>query len=224
MTEHIGTFLGHVLPGTLFLLGGLWWYRSGRPASTPYTTSAEAWVVLTAALLSGIGELWWASWLMTDSSVSNYQHATMYVCFAVPALCHLLAVRGRVSARLPSLTLGGAFAATGGLFIAHGSHMAVSGTLHSLLALLLFACAAVAVAEAFRPSAALAGARCWLTIATGAWFWVVAMVLYRSSYDMNGAGVVMRMHLLFIWNLLAVGALLLAVHVLRRGGSPPATR
>ena len=213
MTEHIGTYFGHVLPGTFFILWGLWWYRSAKPTPGPCSMTWEPLVIIPLTLLSGLGELWWASWLMTDSSVSNYQHATMYACFAVPAVCFLLSSRGLISAKLPVLTLGGAFAATAGLFIAHGHHMAVSGTIHFLLALLLGSAALVCVCEAVWPVPALAVARCWLTISTGVWFWIAALVLYKSSYDMDSAGVVMRIHLFFIWHLLAVGLVLLLIHL-----------
>jgi hypothetical protein len=207
-----GTFIGHVIPGTVFILYGFWWFRTARRASGIFSYPWEAFVILVLLVGDAIGEVWWASWLLTDSSVMNYQHATMYLCFAVPAVCYLLARRGLVSAQLPSLTLGGAFAATGGMFLAHGSHAGVSGTVHFLLAVILFACAFVSAAEGIWPSAALAVARCWLTIAAGTWLWHTAVVLYKSSYEYS-AGFVMRMDLFLIWHLLAVGGVLLAIHL-----------
>ncbi|MDB4915006.1 MAG: transrane protein 45B-like [Gemmatimonadetes bacterium] len=220
MVEHLGTFAGHVIPGTMFLLWGLWWFRGAAPATGPCNTAWEPWVIIPATIAAALGELWWASWRMTDTSVINYQHATMYLSFAVPAIMYLLARRSQVSERLPSLTLGLGFAVAGVLFIAHGSHMAVSGAIHQLLAIQLFVCALISAAEGVRPSRALAVARCWATIATGTWFLIAGWILYRTSYDMNDMAVVMRVHLFFIWNMMASGAVLLFLHLaIRTSGS-----
>ncbi len=221
MTAHVGTLFGHLLPGTLFTLWGLIWFRSAAPTTSPFGGTLLPRLALVIALPYAVGELWWASWIMTDSSVSNYQHATMYLGFALTAAAQLLANRGLVSHRLTSLTLGGAFGVTAGLLFAHGSHSPVSGAVHTLLSIVLLGCAAVSIAEGINPTRALAIARCWLTITAGTWLLQTAWVIYLSGYDMHSPGVVMRIHLFFMWHLMAVAIVMTAIHVRAHRQSRP---
>jgi hypothetical protein len=173
--------------------------------------------LLVVALAVGIGiaiEIGWRGWRLTDHSVMNYQHATMYLGFAIPPFMHALHRQGRLSERLTYVTLSAAFTIAGVLFIAHGNPNKVSEAVHVLMGLIFFAAALVTACEACRTSTTpLAMGRSWLTIAVGGWFCVAAWVLGAAGYDLDSASTVLRVRLFFIWDLAGTGLVLIATQI-----------
>jgi hypothetical protein len=217
-----GTYWGHILPGLMFMLWGVWWFRRAEPVAGPCGADWEAPVIVVGALVGAAVEIGWAGIRMTPASLPNYQHATMYVGFGIPAALFWLARGGRVPGYLPALGLGGAFGATGLLFVMHASHSPVASSIHMLLGLMLLACAVVSAAEGIVRLPALAVVRSWLTITIGTWFLQAARMLTAGGHAHDAMEGVMRVQLYFIWHLTAVGLAMLAFHVMmRRGGTVP---
>src|SRR4051812_7040937 len=99
MPEHQGTFLGHALAGAMFLFLAISWIRAGA-ASPPFRSSLERRAAMALPIIGAVGELWWASWRLTDTSVINYLHAAMYLGFAVAAGIAALSSRWQLPERL----------------------------------------------------------------------------------------------------------------------------
>ena len=232
LMELQGNFFGHAAPAAMLAFSGLWWFwfvvndlRGGRrppgstgpvtrgwPVRTTYSRS-ETWFKLTFPVAGGLGELWWASWLLTDSSLVNYQHATMYFGFFLAGVTDLLVRSGRVPAYVAHLALAGAFANAGFQLLSHAHGLPVSDAVHAVVAWLLVMEAAVIVAELYRPHRALSLARAYGVVLLAAWFFHLGWILYGSGWDLSDPYNVMRVHLFFTWDVVAV---LLAMVLLYR--------
>jgi hypothetical protein len=193
--------VGHIVPGIFFTLWGILWFRRANRNVSPFGPPIEKWIVAGAVVLGVFIELGYAGWTLTEHSVMNYQHSTMYVAFALPSLLQALAERGRVSARLPYAVMAGAFAIAGTLFVAHGNPNRVSEAVHVLMAIVFFGAGVMSALEAKGPpTAALAFGRSWLTVGVGVWFIIAAWVLGVAHYDFDSVAVVLRVRLFFIWD------------------------
>ena len=200
----LAAVVGHVVPGVFFMLWGLLWFRRANRGESPFGPPAERWLVAIAVIFGVVIELGYTGWVLSDRSVMNYQHATMYVAFALPSL-----LNGKVTERLTYATLAGAFTIAGILFIAHGNPNEVSEAVHVLMAIIFFGAGLMAALEARGPATpGLAFGRSWLTVAVGIWFLVAAWVLGASHYDFHSMAVVLRVRLFFIWDVGLTGLLL----------------
>ncbi len=149
----MGTFIGHVIPGSGFILWGAWWYghtvyrltrperlaggESTMPTHYPptevqestthpipwpistYFTRLEPAVKIGVPLAGAIGELWWGNWKLDDSSVINFQHATMYLGFLFAGIVDLLEMKGLTPRISGHIALIAAFTLEGVLFMGH---------------------------------------------------------------------------------------------------------
>ena len=114
----------------------------------------------------------------------NWQHVTMYSVFGLSGVVEFMARAGRVSTQATFVAYAAAMANAGFLFWGHSSHGGVEGTIHSLLALVFFSTAALALVETVRPSGGLVWGRIGAQLLLGAWFVVGAWIIFRSGWDL----------------------------------------
>lgn len=185
-----GTFWGHALPGSLFIVWALYWIgqaiaRGGRP---PAGRALESGAVLPVVkiVLTAVGvwiEIPGDGWYPQDVMM-NWQHVTMYSVFGLSGVVDLLARRGLLSDQATYTAYAAAMANAGFLFWGHSSHGGVEGIIHAVLALVFFTVAALAVVEILRPSQGTAWGRIGAQLLLGGWFIVGAWIIYRSGWNL----------------------------------------
>ncbi|XP_077463890.1 transmembrane protein 45A [Stigmatopora argus] len=207
----MGSFKGHALPGTFFLLGGLWWtakhslwHASRRNKSMGSTRLSgrvaqrrmelvEASLILLFSFTGMIAEQFLADgprlklYDFADNhwkDLMNWQHATMYLFFALAGGVALVVHATEAAPfALDRLTMAIAFFNEGFLFLFHlHGRSALDVHLHMLLVYAIFGGAVVAFLEVFhRGNILLELLRCTLTLLQGSWFWQIGYVLYSPS-------------------------------------------
>lgn len=207
----MGSFKGHALPGSFFLIAGLWWavkyslwYTTRRNKSAGagrITTRAlqhrleitEGAVTLCFSLIGILGEQFAAGgpkFQLYDYSTQhwyqlmNWQHTTMYLFFAIAGATSLTvhSIDGAPLA-LDRLLLGLALFNEGFLFLyhLHGRDM-LDVHVHMLLLYAVFGGAVICLLEVFhRGNILLELLRAALCLLQGSWFWQIAFVLYPPS-------------------------------------------
>ncbi|XP_068449153.1 transmembrane protein 45A [Clinocottus analis] len=204
----MGSFKGHALPGSFFLLAGVWWagksslWRSSRrsksagsarPASRASQRRlevTEGGAALAFSLVGMLAEQFAAGGprlRLLDpegqhwQQLMNWQHATMYLFFGLAAAAALLVhTLEAAPLALDRLMLAVAFFNEGFLFFYHlHGRSALDVHVHHLLLFAVFGAALVAFLEVFhRGNAVLELLRCTLTVLQGSWFWQIGFVLY----------------------------------------------
>lgn len=185
-----GTFEGHALPGTFFILWALYWMGQAiaRRMEPPTEKTLESGpVVPIAKIVMTIVGVWTEipgeGWYPQDV-VMSWQHVTMYGAFGLSGGVDLFARRGLLSHQTTYVAHGAAMANAGFLFWGHSSHGGVEGLVHAVLALTFFAVTAVAVLEALRPAEGLRWGRASIQIALGSWFIVGGWIIYRAGWNL----------------------------------------
>ncbi|XP_076004737.1 transmembrane protein 45A [Genypterus blacodes] len=207
----MGSFKGHALPGSFFLVAGLWWTakyslwyatrRNKNIGSTrlPSRSSLrrleifESSVVLFFSVVGMLAEQFLANgprlhlYNSTEQhweDVMNWQHTTMYLFFALAGTVSLIIHSTEAAPlALERLLLAIAFFNEGFLFLyhLHGRSM-LDVHVHQLLLFAIFGEALVAFLEVFhRGNITLELLRCALTFVQGSWFWQIGFVLYPPS-------------------------------------------
>lgn len=204
----MGSFKGHALPGSFFLVAGLWWTakyslwhatrrnksigltRLSSRASQRRLEIIESCVVLFFSFVGILAEQFAANGPKLQlydfgenhwKDMMNWQHSTMYLFFGLSGAVSLV-IHTTEAAPLPldRLMLGLAFFNEGFLFLyhLHGRSM-LDVTVHQLLLYAVFGQALIAFMEVFhRGNIILELLRCALTILQGSWFWQIGFVLY----------------------------------------------
>ena len=207
----MGSFIGHVVPGSFFVLFGAWWTfqicckylksitKSGEsfkcqttypPLFRTCTLDLEAVVALTAAVIGMLIELVFAcSFRGSPIGVTNMQHATMYFFFGLLGLLGILTpVLKKMFPNIEELRYIGlamAFTVEAILFKFHlmGRDM-LDVTIHTLLLYSVYGCIIMTFAEVvFRNQVLTSLGRAYFTILQGTWFWQVAFILYNPFTD-----------------------------------------
>ncbi len=196
----MGSFPGHVLPGSFFILFGVWWIfqitrkylwslsRKGETFRASATFSPrlcahfdlEAFLAVLAGVIGMIIELQGKSF-----GISNTQHATMYFFFSLAGLIGLIAptlktlVPNMDPFRYLSLAL--AYTAEALLFKFHlFGRDDLDIMVHTLLLYAIYGCIVFTVAEMTHPTQVLLSlGRAFFTVLQGTWFWQVAFILYN---------------------------------------------
>jgi hypothetical protein len=224
-----GTFGGHVLPGSLFLLWGavwmweLWRDRGSRPADAPLERSLVVTGLKIGLPLLGLVLEWPEPTWDPHNIVMNYQHAAMYAFFSLGGVVDLAHRFGRVPRGATYLAFAAAAVNAGGLFLVHDADGGLSRTVHVILGGIFMAGGLAAVGEWLRPRRELHWLRVGTMLMLGGWFCAIAWLLYRSGYGITDPVAQMRAHLLFSTLALSVGILLLALRVARPPAAHPAT-
>ncbi|XP_062853132.1 transmembrane protein 45A [Trichomycterus rosablanca] len=207
----MGNFKGHALPGSFFLMGGLWWAvkhslwyvtrRNRNAGAGRLATRAtqhrleiiEGAVILSFSVIGILAEQFAVNgpkFHLYDSSTQhweklmNWQHTAMYLFFALAGATSLIVhCTDAAPLALDRLLLGLAFFNEGFLFLyhLHGRDM-LDVHVHMLLLYAVFGGAAVCLLEVFhRGNVLLELLRAALCLLQGSWFWQIAFVLYPPS-------------------------------------------
>ena len=239
----MGTFAGHAIPGSAFVLWGAWWYghtlrqavkRRNRAGETPaddtggsidpaytreihtYFTRFEPAAKLTVPIVAAVGELWWASWRLVDSSVTNYQHATMYLGFFIAGLVDVLERKSWLPSRSGHVALIGALLLEAMLFLGHPNPPGLDRTVHHLLVYTILFGAGMLVLELRYRSAFFSFGKCFALILQGTWFWQISYMLFRAEYDPASHATMMKAQMFFVWHALAIPLIMFAVYAMVR--------
>ncbi|CAL8071710.1 unnamed protein product [Orchesella dallaii] len=228
----MGSFLGHVVPGTFFFLFSLWWlynvlYRyfyskRFRPKSYRNTTTfpcpcnqnaaIEAILKIVSACFGILGEFCtgfdngkWTHW-------GNAQHITMFFFFGLNGVVDLCTHRKwDMPPKLDYVTAALAYAVEGFLFYYHlhgRSHMDIM--VHMFLVYTIGACMISTLAEMMQPTNVLpALCRTFFTFLQGTWFYQVGFILYPpigEKWDQDDHTQMMIVTLIFTWHMAAAFA------------------
>ncbi|KAM7410455.1 hypothetical protein PAMA_001748 [Pampus argenteus] len=204
----MGSFKGHALPGSFFMVAGLWWTgkyslwhatrRNKNIGSTRLASRAsqrrleiiENSVILFFSFVGMLAEQFLADGPRLQlydfvekhwEDLMNWQHATMYLFFGLSGTVSLIIHTTEAAPlALDRLMLAISFFNEGFLFLyhLHGRSM-LDVHVHQLLLYAVFGGALVAFLEVFhRGNIILELLRCTLTLLQGSWFWQIGFVLY----------------------------------------------
>ncbi|KAI4367952.1 hypothetical protein MLD38_016573 [Melastoma candidum] len=204
----MGSFKGHVVPGSLFLLVGVWhtWSSVFRRVSSPRSFRVRVWspvpgfngrlkhlelyVIMIGAFIDLCIELlysphlkWFANGILNPSHMNNFEHSGMLLMFFIFGIIALLSEK---TSFLPlpegalCLIAAAAFCAEYLLFYYHSTnHKGLEGYYHLILVLLIGLCIASCVAGALLPTSFAVDLCNGVSITLqGLWFYQTAFTLY----------------------------------------------
>ncbi|XP_038127650.1 transmembrane protein 45A [Cyprinodon tularosa] len=207
----MGSFKGHALPGSFFLMAGIWWTgkfslwyatrknkslgsaRLASRASQRRVEVIESSLILFFSFVGMVGEQFVANgpklhlYNFADKhweQLHIWQHTTMYLFFGLAAIVSLIIHTTEAApVALDRLMLAIAFFNEGFLFLYHLHGRAMLDVhVHQLLLYAVFGEGLVAFLEVFhRGNIILELLRCTLTLLQGSWFWEIGFVLYPPS-------------------------------------------
>ncbi|XP_061106003.1 transmembrane protein 45B [Conger conger] len=203
----MANFKGHALPGSFFLLFGLWWsvkfplrryWRRGRPAQGDRLPQffnridlVEGGLKIFFAFVGIMAEQFvpdgpHAHLYTTDAWVKlmNWQHSTMYLFYGISGVTDVLSASSpAIPLSLDRLGLSLALFVEGFLFYFHlHGRPPLDIHVHSLLLVAVFGGAASTFLEVFlRDQPVLEVLRSSLAILQGSWFYQIGFVLYPLS-------------------------------------------
>ncbi|OVA18424.1 Protein of unknown function DUF716 [Macleaya cordata] len=204
----MGSFKGHVLPGTLFLVVGIWhiWSAVVRYVSNPKSFRVRAWnpvpgydgkmkhlelyliaigsfIDLCVELLYSTHLKFFVNGVLNPSHMNNFEHSGMLLMFFIFGIVALLSEKSRYLP-LPegalSLIAATAFCAEYFLFYFHSTnHKGLEGYYHLLLVILIGLCIISTVAGALIPNSFPVDLSSGISITLqGLWFYQTAFTLY----------------------------------------------
>lgn len=202
----MGSFIGHMIPGSFFVVLGAWWMimlcrrvlqnrRSrgkifyGAPTITGpvgrFRVDPEALFGVLSCVVGMLVEL--RGLYLTTSVVKphNAQHATIYLFFGTESL--LILFRECLQRHMPdvdgvlSAGLAMSYAVEGMLFHFHlFGRDPLDVNVHTLLVYTCYLCAICCLCETWKPQAVMPKiGRIFFTFVQGTWYWQVAFILYN---------------------------------------------
>ncbi|XP_076974701.1 transmembrane protein 45A-like isoform X2 [Tamandua tetradactyla] len=209
MKTEMGSFRGHAIPGSFFIIGGLWWgtksilkYACKKYKHTCYLDSKvlfhrleilEGIVLIIMALIGICGEQFMpgGSYLTIYdykegqwNQLLGWQHCTMYFFFGLLGMANILCFTiSSLPVSVTRLMLSNALFVEAFVFYnhTHGREM-LDIYVHQLLVLVVTVTGLVAFMEFLMwKNVLLELLRSSLILLQGSWFWQVAFVLYPPS-------------------------------------------
>ncbi|XP_068096475.1 transmembrane protein 45B isoform X2 [Hyperolius riggenbachi] len=237
----MANFKGHALPGSFFLVFGLWWSvkyplkylkNKGRTSCRPnrFHQRLELIEGISKAVFSLVGIL--AEQFVPDGphmhllngeehswvKLMNWQHSTMYLFYGLSGVVDILTYFPlKVPLGLDRLALAMAVFIEGLLFYYHvHNRPPLDQHIHSLLLIAVFGGSISIMIEVFlRDLIVLELFRTSLTILQGTWFWQIGFVLYPlgggPEWDQKDHENVMFITMCFCWHY-AVAILIMAIN------------
>nr|XP_056716849.1 transmembrane protein 45B-like [Euleptes europaea] len=236
----MANFKGHALPGSFFILFGVWWsvkyplkYHSRRSKNGPgnrcfsYMEVTEGAVKIIFSVIGMLAEQFVpdgphlhlyggdpSAWV----KLMNWQHTTMYLFFCISGIVDVFTyTSAKVPIGLDRLVLSVALFVEGFLFYFHVMHRPlVDQHIHSLLFIATFGGAASLLLEVFlRDNIVLELFRSSLALLQGTWFFQIGFVLYPPwggpGWDEDDHSNMMFLTMCFCWHY-ALAILILAVN------------
>ncbi|KAL1532251.1 transmembrane protein 45B-like [Salvia divinorum] len=206
----MGSFPGHMVPGTLFLVVGMWhvWCSIARYVSDPETYRVRVWnpvrgfdgrvkylelyVITIGGFVDLCIEFLYATHLkivvdgaLNPSHINNFEHSGMLLMFVIFGVITLLCEQTRhlpLSEGALCLIASAAFTAEYLLFSFHSTtHKGLEGHYHRVLVLLIGLCVVSTIAGALMPTSFPADLTSGIAITLqGLWFYQTAFTLYGS--------------------------------------------
>nr|XP_033773339.1 transmembrane protein 45B-like [Geotrypetes seraphini] len=235
----MGSFPGHALPGSFFLLFGLWWsvkyplkYLSRRMKTNCYSRLfyqrlelIEGLVKVIFSLVGILAEQFDNGFHMPlingeDHSwmkLKNWQHFTVYLFYGLSGMVDVLTYFPfKVPVGLDRLSLSLAEFFEGFIFYFHVHNRSeLDQYIHSVLLVAVFGGAFTIFLEVFmREQVVLEFFRTSLTIIQGTWFWQIAFVLYPPSgipeWNQQDHNNIMFITICFCWHY-AIALILMSI-------------
>uniref|UniRef100_A0A8I3P7Z1 Transmembrane protein 45A n=5 Tax=Canis lupus TaxID=9612 RepID=A0A8I3P7Z1_CANLF len=209
MDADMGSFKGHALPGTFFIIMGIWWtvkcilkYACKKHKRTSYLGSKalfqrievfEGLIIIGMAITGMIGEQFIpggphlalynykeGQWV----ELLNWHHFTMYFFFGLLGVANILCfIISSLPTSLTKLMLSNALFVEAFIMYnhTHGRDM-LDIFVHQLLVLAIFVTGLIAFLELFiRTSITVELLRTSFIFLQGSWFWQIGFVLYPPS-------------------------------------------
>ncbi|XP_049634269.1 transmembrane protein 45B [Suncus etruscus] len=237
----MANFEGHALPGSLFLIVGLWWsvkyplkhvHHKGKRSLGAHAyqrlETIEAAIRTVLPLIGILAEQFVPSgphlhlyhgdhWV----KLMNWQHSTMYLFFGVSGLIDLLScLYTHIPRGLDKLVMAIATFVEGFLFYYHVQNRPpLDQHIHSMLLTALFAGSTTLFVEVFlQDNVVLELFRTSLLLLQGTWFWQIGFVLYPPSggpgWDLQSHENVMFITMCFCWHYLAAMGIMATCYML----------
>lgn len=226
----MANFKGHALPGSFFLIVGLWWsvkyplkyfhQKGKRSQLIHYYQHLEIIEAAIRTLFSVIGIL--AEQFVPDGphahlytenhwiKLMNWQHSTMYLFFAISGITDMLTyLVNHVPLGVDRLVMAVAAFTEGFLFYHHvHNRPPLDQYIHSLLLCAVFGGALSIFLEVIlRDNIVLELFRTSLVILQGTWFWQIGFVLFPPSgapaWDQQDHANIMFITMCFCWHYVA---------------------
>lgn len=204
-----GAFLGHVVPGSMFIIWSSWWlfaclrehilssperpYRSKAWFPLPLLPNFPLEPVLKVAgtTIGIIGELWFGQVRFTymfdgdgtfnHGHINNWQHAAMYFAYMVAGIVDIAGRYADIPQDSEQAALAVAFIVEGLLLGFHLKGSPLEIMVHKILVYTIAASAVVMLAEIRYPhNVLLTAARALLVGLQGIWFIQIAYILFRD--------------------------------------------
>ncbi|XP_030077585.1 transmembrane protein 45B [Microcaecilia unicolor] len=237
----MANFKGHALPGSFFLMFGLWWsvkyplkYLSGKMKANCRTSlfyqRLEFVEGLMKAIFSLVGIL--AEQFVPDGphmrlingedhswvKLMNWQHSTMYLFYGLSGVVDVLTYFPlKIPVGLDRLSLSLAVFVEGFLFYFHvHNRPQLDQHIHALLLIAIFGGAFSIFLEVFmRDHVVLEFFRTSLTILQGTWFWQIGFVLFPPSggpeWNQEDHSNIMFITMCFCWHY-AIALILMTIN------------
>ncbi|KAM4703539.1 transmembrane protein 45B [Rhinophrynus dorsalis] len=226
----MANFKGHALPGSFFLVFGLWWsvkypikYLNGKVKGNCRSNKCYQRLELIEGIIKAVFALvgMLAEQFVPDGphmhlvngedhswvKLMNWQHTTMYLFYGLSGVVDILTYFPlNVPQGLDRLSLGVAVFIEGLLFYYHvHNRPPLDQHIHSLLLIAVFGGSISIMVEIFmRNHIVLELFRSSLTILQGTWFWQIGFVLYplggAPEWDQSDHGNIMFITMCFCWH------------------------
>ncbi|OWF43519.1 transmembrane protein 45B-like [Mizuhopecten yessoensis] len=204
----MGSFPGHALPGSFFIVVSLWWtvnivyyFNKARWTGQTYlcrsnfmlyrqtgpykVVPVEAIFKIIFAVVGILGEFIWALKYDFGLPVGNAQHMTMFAFFGISGMCDVIAhyKRGFVPPNIDYVAIILAFLVEALLFNFHlHGRSSLDATIHSLLVYTILSSAILIGVESIMVNNALVSLTKALSLLVhGTWFWQIGFILYSPS-------------------------------------------